>query len=273
LGILLFAIALSAAWNHNPVRFVKILAVFLVLVLSAGMGYSLFEHVGDGLLYLPMPRIRSGQFLPGTVALVDLLRYGFSLELFQIKRVISSTLGLLLGLGVLLLAFLVWKRKKTDRFVLVLINSYLVAGLALSPLLHLGGNQVDCKRDIILANEGIGAHLAGIIPPDSLVYWDGGNSFTPMVYVPHARIFPPQINGGYTYRIGGDPDTLYRFSHWNNELASEWRDSADIFIIESKRFSTWRDFLTPQEFQELEAPADTPSCDAGSALRIFHRLP
>lgn len=273
LGLLLFALVFSMAWNQNPARVVKILIVALVLMVSTGMGYSLFEYVGDGLLYLPVPRFRSGELPPGTIALVDFLKYGLNLDLSQSKRMIGAVLGLASGLGVLILSIVMWKRKKTHRFTLVLVNSYLAAGLLLSPILHLGGNQVDCRQDIILANERIGAHLAKAIPPGSLVYWDGGNSFTPMVYVPHARIFPPQINGGYTYRIGGDPDMLYRFSHWNDELALEWRDSADIFIIEAKRFSSWKDFLDPQKFKELERPADTPACDPGSALRIFHRLP
>ena len=132
---------------------------------------------------------------------------------------------------------------------------------------------MDCEQDLLIANEQLGAHLASVIPADSLVYWDGGLSFTPMVYVPQARIFPPQINDGYSYRIGGDADTLYRFSHWNNELESQWKDSADIFIIEAKRYSTWKDFLNPQEFEEFQKPPTAPSCEEGSELRIFHRLP
>ncbi len=126
---------------------------------------------------------------------------------------------------------------------------------------------------MILAHEQLGAYLSEIIPSNSLVYWDGGNAFTPMVYVPEARIFPPQINDGYSYRFGGDADTLYRFSHWNDELIAEWKASADVFIIEAKRFSVWKDFLTPQAFEEFAPPPAAPTCYEGGELRIFHRIP
>jgi hypothetical protein len=273
LGILLFAIAFSHAWNRDPHRAATILLVLFVVVVSTGIGFSLFEQVGDGLLNLPVPRFREGRFQPGTTALVDLLRYGLNLEFFQIKRVISSALGLVTGFGVLFFSFFTWRRKKTSAFGRILINSFLAAGFLLSPLLHMGANRRDCEEDIILAHERLGAYLAQIIPPDSLVYWDGGNAFTPMVYVPHARIFPPQINDGYSFHFGGDPDVLYSFSHWNEELDARWRGEAEIFIIEAKRYARWKDFLNPQEFQEFPEPADSPSCVEGAELRIFQRLP
>jgi hypothetical protein len=273
LGILLFVVAFANAWKREPNRAVTVLVIFLVVLASVGMGFSMFEQVGDGLLNAQVPRFREGSFQPGTTALVDFLKYGLSLELPQIKRSISSTLGFLLGLVVLLLAFLVWRREKRKQFSLTLINLFLIAGFVLSPLLHMGASQQDCQTDIILAHERLGAYLSEIIPPESLVYWDGGNAFTPMVYVPHARIFPPQINNGYTFHIGGDPDVLYSFSHWNKELQARWKDEADIFIVEAKRYAKWKGFLDMQGLREFPSPADSPSCVEGSELRIFQRLP
>jgi hypothetical protein len=172
-----------------------------------------------------------------------------------------------------ILVFSFSKRRQTN-FTLALVNSFLVAGFALSPILHLGESRPDCaETDIIRDHEELGAYLAAVIPPDSLVYWDGGNAFTPMIYVPKARIFPPQINDGYTFHIGGDPDVLYYFSHWNGELADRWRAEADVFIIEAKRYADWKDFLTPAEFQEFAKPPVSQSCNEGAELRIFQRLP
>lgn len=273
LGILFFVIAFTYAWNREPNRAAQILVVFIVIAVSTGIGFSLFEQVGDGLLNLPMPRFRSGQILPGWVALADMLKHGFDLQLFQIKRWISSVLGLLIGFGILIIVYIFWKRKKSTNFSVLLVNSFLVAGFVLSPVLHLGESRLDCQTDVISNNEKLGAYLASIIPADSLVYWDGGNAYTPMIYVPQARIFPPQINDGYTYRIGGDPDVLYSFSHWNSELDAHWRSEADIFIIEAKRYVNWKDFLDPQHFQEFAKPAYSPSCGDGTELRIFQRLP
>ncbi|MEY2819486.1 MAG: hypothetical protein RL275_2949 [Chloroflexota bacterium] len=272
LGILFFVIAFAYAWNQNPNCVVKILSILVVLVVATGIGYSLFEQVGNGLLNLPIvPRVRSGGI--GFVAIVDALTQGLDMPLVQVKRWISSSLGFLVGFAVLLASLFVWKRAQRSNFTLTLVNSFLVAGFALSPVLHLGESRLDCNTDIIRDHEELGSYLASIIPAGSLVYWDGGNAYTPMIYVPKARIFPPQINDGYTFHIGGDPDVLYYFSHWNAELDARWRAEADIFIIEAKRYSNWKDFLTPQEFQEFAKPTASPSCNEGAELRIFQRLP
>ncbi len=279
LGILFFVIVFSTMWKNHPSRLVQGLVILFVIVFSIGIGFSLFEQVGKTILELSVPRIKDGQFQPGTTALVDILRYGLDLKLPDIKRLISSALGLVVGLGIVLVALLIYrrgaKREAQNRpvFGLVAANSFLAAGLILSPLLNLGESSLNCRRDMILAHEQLGAYLAEVIPPNSLVYWDGGNAFTPMVYVPNARIFPIQINDGYTYRIDGDPEVLHRFSHWNSELSEEWKASADVFIIEAKRFSEWKDFLTPQAFEEYAPPPTAPTCYEGGELRIFHRTP
>ncbi|MFN8435256.1 MAG: glycosyltransferase family 39 protein [Anaerolineales bacterium] len=272
LGILFFVISFAYAWNQNPNRVVQIFSVFVVLVVATGIGYSLFEQVGNGLLNLPIvPRIRSGGI--GLVAIVDALTHGLDMPLVQVKRWISSMLGLFVGFGLLLTSFFIWKRAQKPNFTLVLANSFLITGFVLSPVLHLGESRLDCNTDIIRDHEELGTYLASIIPAGSLVYWDGGNAYTPMIYVPEARIFPPQINDGYTFHIGGDPDVLYYFSHWNAELDARWRAEADVFIIEAKRYANWKDFLTPQEFQEFAKPSVSPSCVEGAELRIFQRLP
>lgn len=272
LGILFFVMAFTFAWNENPSRVVKIVSFIVVILVGTGIGYSLFEFVGSGLLNLAIvPRPRSGGI--GLIAIVDALTQGLDMPLVAVKRWIGSTLGLFAALFVLLFAFFVSKRNQTN-FTLALVNSFLVAGFVLSPILHLGESRPDCAgTDIIRDHEELGAYLASVIPPDSLVYWDGGNAFTPMIYVPQARIFPPQINDGYTYHIGGDPDVLYYFSHWNSELADRWRAEADIFIIEAKRYADWKDFLTPAEFQEFTPPPASQSCNEGAELRIFQRTP
>jgi hypothetical protein len=277
LGIILLAVAMSTSWNRQPSRAVQAAAISLLIMISIGIGLSLFENIGEPLLRIPVPRMREGQFLTGTTTLVELITNKFGIPLSLIKKYLGSVIGLLAGLGTGLLAFVVWRRGKKSQhlvgYTYIMVNLYLVAGLLLFPVLNAGSGRVDCEQDVITANEKLGAHLASVIPLDSLVYWDGGLSFTPMIYVPHARIFPPQINDGYAYRNGGDPDTLYRFGYWNSVLNQQWRESADVFIIEEKRFSSWKDFLNSQDFEEYRKPSALPSCLEGAGLRIFHRLP
>lgn len=277
LGIILSVIIISVSWKHEQSHTINVLSIVVVLVISVGIGLSSFDNIGAVLLNLPVPRMRDGHFLPGTTALVDFITNKFGLALILTKRYLASVLGLIVGLGVLLITFVISRRMKNAKtrpgFAFILLNVFLAMGLLLSPLLQAGRSRADCKQDILSANEKLGAHLSSVIPPNSLVYWDGGLSFAPMVYVPNVRIFPPQINDGYTYRIGGDSDMLFRFGHWNSELNYQWMDSADIFIIEAKRYSTWKEFLNPREFEEYQRPITASSCEEGAELRIFHRLP
>ncbi len=272
LGILLAVIVFSNLANRNPSRWILLLATATILTLSAGIGFSSFDNLSRFFLDLPVPRMSGGQFLPGTTTLLAFVTNKFGAELILVKRSIASALGLLAGLVILLIAFIISRRTKNS-FAFTLLNLSLALGLVLSPLLNVGGRNIDCEGDMLTANEQVGAYLADIIPADSLVYWDGGLSFTAMTYVPQARIFPPQINDGYSYRIGGNADTLARFSHWNDVLKAQWKTEADIFIIQAKRYTLWKDFLNPKEFEEYPKPPVAPSCEDGSELRIFHRLP
>lgn len=271
LGILLFAIAFASLKEFSLARWTAIILIPFILLTSAGMGFSNFENVSASLTDLRLvPRIRAGQILPAFISLEDALKYGLNLEPVQIKRAVGAGIGLLLGLISIIVAYYVWKRKQSN-FSLTLINSFLIIGLLLSPLLHLGESKLDCPTDLILANEQVGEYLASVIPADSLVYWDGGLSFVPMLYAPHANIFPAQINDGYAYRRGGDADLLNRFGYWNSVSLVAWRDSADIFIIEEKRFESWSEYLTPETFHEFAPPPAAPSCAEGAGLRIFQR--
>ncbi len=277
LGILLLVIVIASSWNRHPSIGLSIAAILLLVVFSGGIGFSAFENVDRSLLDFPVPRIRAGKILSGTTTLAELLSNKFALSIVVIKKYLALSLGLFAGVVIIILAFWLWQRSKhSDHsvgFSFILVNIFLGLGLLLSPFLDIGGSRVDCTDDLIAANEEVGHHLASVIPKGSLIYWDGGLSFTPMIYVPGVRIFPPQINDGYTHRIGGDPDILYRFSHWNDELNRQWIESADVFIIESKRYSGWKNYLAPDKFEEYQRISTAPSCNEGAGLRIFHRLP
>ena len=131
---------------------------------------------------------------------------------------------------------------------------------------------MDCASDIVSANEQVGAYLKQIIQPGSWVYWDGGLSAVPLLYVPGIHIFPPQLNDGYAFRIGGDSDLLFKQGYWNEQLKDEWIQRADVFIIEGWRYSDWKEILTPNHFSEYPRPPIDLSCRNGSGLRIFKRI-
>jgi hypothetical protein len=129
----------------------------------------------------------------------------------------------------------------------------------------------DCASDVILDNERIGEHLRSIIPQGSLVYWYGGLSVAPLLYLPGVNIFPPQINGGYSFISNGNTQELHKFGYWNEEMDAEWKSTADFFIIEDKAFNNWKEFLTPDKFDEFPRSPVGTSCLEGTVLHIFRR--
>jgi hypothetical protein len=148
----------------------------------------------------------------------------------------------------------------------------LVLGLVLSPIIHGSSGAQDCDSNVILANEQIGSYLRDVIPEGSSVYWNGGLSAAPLLYLPEVDIFPAQINNGYSFRGNGDTAELIKFGFWNEEMDAEWKATADFFIIESGRYtSQWKELLSPDRFDEYERSPVGTSCLEDSQLRIFHR--
>ena len=52
-----------------------------------------------------------------------------------------------------------------------------------------------------------------------------------LLYLKDVRFFPPQITAGAGYVRAGDPERLLRFGMFSDEMDSQWRESADYFII------------------------------------------
>ena len=85
------------------------------------------------------------------------------------------------------------------------------------------------------------------------------------------NLFPPQINDGYSFKSNGDTAKLFKIGFWNQEMKAEWKAAADFFIVEDQRYNNLKDFLTPDQFDELPRSPVGTSCLDGSILRIFQR--
>jgi hypothetical protein len=215
------------------------------------------------------------RILPGFVTVQDILQNRFDLSTNAAKKYASSGLGLMAGTLIPLLVY-VFRRRAPGRFPIPSFgaNYAVVAlglGLILSPFLNGRAAMPDCRVDVIGANERIGAHLGSIIPDGSLVYWDGGLSAAPLLYLPNADIFPAQINSAYSFVDGGDAAQLHKFGLWNAELDAEWKSTARFFIIEEVRYPRWQEFFTPDQFVEYPATPAGTSCVEKTRLRIFRR--
>jgi hypothetical protein len=272
-GILLLVVSVKS-WNWRPSLAVQILLIVGLLVIFTGMGFSAFEDLGNPLLNLPAPRIRNFEILPGFVTWWEILSNKFHISRNSAMRYASAVFGFLAGGLVTLISYWVWRRLRlvsSVRFGAFFAASILVLQLVTAPVLHGSFAARDCASDVILANEQIGRHLQGIIPQGSLVYWAGGLSAAPFLYLPGVNIFPPQINDGYSFLSNGDTAELFKFGWWNEEMDAEWKASADFFIVEDQRYNVWKDFFSPDQFDEFPRSPVGTSCMEGSSLRIFRR--
>jgi hypothetical protein len=271
-GILLLVI-LVKSWDLHPSILRQILLIVSLFIIFIGMGLSAFETIGPWLLKLPAPRMRGLRILPGFVTVWDILSNKFHFNYNYALRFTSSAFGLFVVGLLLMIGILVWQRIHLNSmsFATFFKAAILLLCVILSPVLQGASGAKDCSTDIILDNEKIGAHLRGISPQGSLVYWDGGLSAAPLLYLPGVKIFPAQINDGYSFISHGDTAELFKFGYWNEEMDAGWKTTADFFIIEDNRYNGWKDYFSPDRFDEFERTSVGTSCLEGSTLRIFRR--
>jgi hypothetical protein len=273
-GILLLVI-LVKSWNWRPSIAVQILLIIGLLIVFGGMGFSAFEEIGNPLINLPAPRMRDFRFLPGFVTWWEILSNKFHMSRNSAMRYASASFGVFVGVLIMVIGYMIWRRVWRDssvKFAAFFASVVLIIGLVVSPVLHGSAAAKDCTSDVILHNEQIGEHLRSIIPQGSLVYWEGGLSAAPLLYLPGVKIFPAQINDGYSFISHGDTAELFKFGYWNEEMDAKWKATADYFIIEDWRYNnTLKEFLSPQYFDEFPRSPLGTSCLEGSTLRIFRR--
>jgi hypothetical protein len=276
-GYVLVAISFSA-WQKKPGFWQTLLAVIAVLAIAAGVAYSAARDISPYLMTLPVPRMRGAQILPGSAELWGLLANKYGLSYAALLEIIPAAAGFVVGWVILLIVLVYFfvRRKWTLGYkpgYLALIIFYL-SGVVLTPTLVLGGGEPEPNCGNVLdAYEVAGTHLAQVVPPGSQVFWDGGLVTAPLLYIPGIKIYPPQLNDGYSRRIGGDPEQLYRHSYWNNELAGQWLKEADYILVESWRYQDEiRPKISPMDYTELAPTPPILTCKSKTQIRVFRRV-
>ena len=254
-------------------------SILLVLVASTLVGYGSYQEIGPGLLDLPLPRLSGGQIQGGSAPLIAYFENLLHMTYPEAERLVAALAGFLFGVILILILLVVLPRLKAGKggrqnLGLFAINVFLLTGLILSPtpILAPAGELERCEGDVIAAYEQVGEYLSRVISPGSRVFWEGGLSVVPMLYLTGVDLYPPQINDGYSYRLGGDAEQLLRYGLWNDELREKWRAEAEFILIEERRYNPeWKNFLETGQFQELERTVQISQCEEKSGIRIFRR--
>ena len=300
-GIMLVVITFQS-WQQQPSILRQLVIVFVTLFVAIGVGLSLFNLLGKTLNYWgPVTRILNSsppgafQFLvsdPGKpvweqiAAQLNLpptessYQEVFSIALKQSKRIFPSLLGLLVGFIILFSAWILKKIQvvKFPRYSLatgfILLLLLLFVGVILTPTFILGADPsvYDCGPDVIASYENAGHQLAELIPPGSRIYWQGDHSPIPLLYLSGIEIYPAQLNGKYSYRLGGDTEELLKYGYWNSALERKWLAEADYVLIEA---GGPKDFafraVGSDTFQLIGETSPVLPCRANSSFQVYKR--
>ena len=153
------------------------------------------------------------------------------------------------------------------------LTTLLVVGLLLSPtpVLGAGYGDYDCGGDVLASYETVGANLAAHIPEGASVYWDGGKSAVPLLYLPDRQIYPAQLNGAYSFRLGGEADALLGYGFWSTELQQNWQAEADYLLIEERVIDNY--VLDSDTWTEIAETPPAVVCFNDATIHIFQRSP
>ena len=275
-GLLLIPLTLQI-WQRHPGWWRQALAVLVTLACVSGVFFGAYPELDDFLLNLPVPRMRGLQLQGGTTELGGVLRDKFGMSLEVQQKVVPPAFGLLMGVLLLLgvgVYYLVRRRRSSPAGVgYISLVGLLVAGAVLSPTVLFGNDsQANCG-DIIASYENTGNQLAKTIPAGALVYWKGGLSPVPMLYLNGARTFPPLLNDGYSYRLGGEPDHLSQIGFWNQENSRQWLREADYALVEGRyRTQSFRQELSDAGYVEINSTERVEICRGDSEIFTYRRL-
>ena len=238
-----------------------------------------------------VPRVTGLRIQPGTIELWGLIANRTGLDIqgvhFLMRRYLrigyGVLIGVIFGLGVLLtswIGFSALKKQGNTRichWCYLVLPLFICTGMIFSPFWFLGGGYQDyeCQGDVIASSEAVGRDLEDKVPPGALIYWKGGLSPAPLLYLDDYDVFPPLLNGAYTLRQSEDSEALVKYGFWNISLAEQWAETATIVLIEGSRFDGGflEDAVSSGDFLELDPTPPQSPCQPDSTIRIFLRKP
>lgn len=281
---ILFLVTILASRKSEISRIRQVIVVLLVLLISTSIGFSAFRDLNQVKPELAEKanEIKVTSFLIASepdlwLVLSEKLDLAEETAHQLVKAIPATILGGMIGVAIIAIVWLVWQsRSRRPQFGLLLLSVFMIIGLLLTPTRVLGGGYTlyDCSGDTITAYEEVGAHLAQTIPANSLVYWKGGLSPVPLLYLPDIRIYPAQLNGDYSLRETGDEDALLRYGWWSMTLAEKWVSEADIVLVEEQFYNGWlKKAIRVANYSELPISPPTSFCRKDSQIHIFQQNP
>ena len=294
----LVLVVMFSSLEKKPGKLRSSLIILLVLGLFTGIGFGSFEEYGYQLrgIFMDIMAIKTPRFKdffstwkiqPGTAMLEGLIENKLHLVIDPFKdieyyrRMLPMVAGFLIGLLFLLVVYLVYKRLKKKllfnwHYAALLMILFTLIGSLISPVRALGGGiyTYDCDTISLDDYQRISQRMAEIIPPGSKVYWDVASSSTSLLlYLPFIQVYPQQINGIYSYQVGGDTQEILRRGQWNDIAAAQWLEEADFIVIEQPAIETgWRKIVS-SGYERYTVVNPVAACSQDGVIDIYKKVP
>jgi hypothetical protein len=272
----------------------KIVTIFLVVILTPLIGYGSYQDLMRSSIYpqlrefffnLPLLWPRSGRLTFGEVTLWQLLsnKFGLSFEVVRLQ-VLPILIPVLLGFSLVVVLFIITflihsfqgNSGKNRNFANIFLSISLAISILVIPSKIIGGGAYtyDCVTGVVDAIEKAGMRLRSEIPAGAKIDWRPvQTSPVLLLYLDQPQIFPPQMNGIYSFINGGDSDSLARYGLWNQELSDNWLEQADYVLAEPPLSAQFEQQLRSYEITELQPFSPLLICGSDRfELEIFKKI-
>lgn len=292
LGLLLIAMAIyDNAWRPLKSPFWIVLTSLFIavpaIIFSSYKDFyktAIFEWLYENIWKYPLPRIKNLQMVGGTTSLKALFINFFGLDIDVALKVIFPVISLLflIGLFICLAAVLFWWLQKplTRHSPIIFWNRallmILVLVLLLSPTMLVGNSTFvyQCQNNIFTSLGAAGEKLKEIIPAESSIDWRAPNANILLLNFPDAIIYPPQLNGYYSYIQNPDSDLALKNGRWTPQLSRLWFENSDFLILDSQSKLLPDDVQLKDYYQEIEEGIPLYDCGKETfTIRVFKKLP
>jgi len=274
MGLILFAMSYdSLKTSDSPLR--KILSAVLLIIIFTLVGFSLFELIGNPLNNIILPRIGDGRILPGSALLWQILTNKFGLSFETSRRLLPTLLGLFIGIVGIFITLIFSKRlvlRHNKTFLNYFIILLFIPILIFLPLINQLPKGSLCSVSVPQIYESMANRIQSRIDPGEKVFTFGNLSNIPLIYLPSENIYPPQVNGDFSFRTGTDADDLLKVGFWNQELRDQWIEESEFFIVRVGELGLWEDeqIESRQVFSMGKSPFSM-ACPADTNIYIFMR--
>ena len=249
----------------------------LVFLLFAGVAIGAAEDLRAFILHVQAYRIQKAPSWPDPIILLRNVSASLGLSEPVFIKTLAAFLGIASAVGFVFLVtqihkYLQKQRKDHLSFTSILFPGILILGFVLTPTKLLGGagSFETCGQDVITSYEEVGEHLMNSVPPGVKIFWNGGFSVVPLLYIPDRVVYPPQLNGSYSLVKEGDPQELLKFGRWSRQIAADWLQDADYLLAEHATFGYF--FSGIEENGLYTFQSATPSvagCGPGGEILIY----